>query len=250
MIDTRILIGLLAVLISISSVVYIGINEPARQAHFKATFQGRKIEQGAALFTEYCSPCHGIKGQGIEGVAPALNTAHFFENRLSEIGFQGSLESYITLTVAGGRPVMSAEGPWPQNMPTWSVDYGGPLRNDQIDSVTAYIMSWEEFAVGGGEGGPAITAIEGDTPEERGESLFQIRGCVGCHMINGQGGAVGPDLTNVYSKGEDYVHQSIINPNAVIAEGYQPNLMPQTFADLLSEQDINDLIAYLRSVQE
>ena len=31
-------------------------------------------------------------------------------------------------------------------MPTWSKDFGGPLRNDQIDNVVNYIMNWEEGA--------------------------------------------------------------------------------------------------------
>jgi cbb3-type cytochrome c oxidase subunit III len=251
MIDSRILVGLIAVLISISSIVYVGINEPSRQEEFKATFQGRKVAQGAALFEEYCSPCHGIKGQGIEGVAPALNTQFFFEQRLDEIGYQGSLESYVRLTVAGGRPAQSTSGPWPQNMPTWSQRYGGPLREDQVDAVTAFVMSWGEFATEAGEPGAAPTPVPGDTPEERGRNLFQGMGCIGCHKINGEGGAVGPELTNVYGeKGEDYIHQSIIQPNAVIAEGYQPNLMPQIFGERLSEENLSDIIAYLASVSE
>jgi cbb3-type cytochrome c oxidase subunit III len=251
MIDSRILIGLIAVLISVSSVVYVGINEPSRQAEFKAALHGRRVEQGAAIFEEYCSPCHGITGQGIEGVAPALNTSFFFEQRLDEIGYQGSLESYVRLTVAGGRPVQSASGPWPQNMPTWSQRYGGPLREDQVDAVTAYVMSWGDFVTDEGAPGAEPTPVPGDTPEERGRNLFQGMGCVGCHQIQGQGGSVGPDLTNVYSEqGEDYIHQSIVQPNAVIAEGFQPNLMPQTFGQRLSEENISDIIAYLASVAE
>jgi cytochrome c oxidase subunit 2 len=248
MIDSRILIGLIAVLISLSSVVYVGINEPSRQEEFKRAFQGRRIEQGAALFEEYCSPCHGIQGQGIEGRAPALNTKYFFENRLDELGYEGSLESYVKLTVAGGRPAMSTSGPWAENMPTWSVTYGGPLRNDQVDSVVAYVLSWGEFAA---DTGAEPTPVPGDTPEERGENLFQGMGCVGCHKINGEGGAVGPELTNVYSdQGEDYVRQAILQPNAEIAQGFQPNIMPQTFSQRLSEENINDIIAYLASVSE
>jgi mono/diheme cytochrome c family protein len=250
MIDSRILIGLIAVLISIGSIVYLGINEPDRQAEFRAAFQGRKIEQGASLFASHCSPCHGIKGEGVPGRGPTLNSAHLFKNRLNELGYSGTLESYIKLTVAGGRPAQSSSGPWPQNMPTWSVDYGGPLRNDQVDSVVAYILSWEEFAVETGEGG-ALTQVEGDTPEERGRNLFQVRGCIGCHKVAGEGQVIGPDLTNVYAeKGEDYIRQSILDPNAVVAEGFQPNIMPPTFGELLSEDDINDIIAYLASFSQ
>lgn len=250
MIDSRILAGLISILIAVSGIVYIAINEPDRQEEFKQAFQGRSIESGAAIFNEYCSPCHGIQGQGIEGVAPALNTEYFFTERLDDIGYQGSLEAYIELTVAGGRPVQSSSGPWPQNMPTWSVDYGGPLRNDQVGNVVDFIMNWQETAPPGGapDDEPEPVVSVGDTPEERGQNLFTTLGCVGCHMINGQGGNVGPDLTEVYEKGEDYIHEAIITPNAVIAEGYQPNIMPATFGDRLSEEQINEIIAYLASV--
>lgn len=248
MIDSRILVGLISILLAISSVVYVGINEPDRQEEFKRSFQGRRIEQGAALFAEYCSTCHGIKGEGIEGRAPTLNSKFFFEERLNELGYAGSMESYVKLTVRGGRPAQSASGPWPENMPTWSVDYGGPLRNDQIDSVTAYILSWGETAP---DTGAEPTPVPGDTPEERGKNLFQGLGCIGCHMINGQGGNVGPEITNVYGeKGEDYVRQSILQPNAVIAEGFQPNIMPQTFSQRLSDEHLGDILSYLASVSE
>ncbi len=244
MIDSRILVGLLAVLIAISGVIYNGIGEVDRQVEFERAFHGRSIEVGAALFTEYCAECHGLHGEGTPR-APTLNSKQFFENRIEEIGYQGGLEAYIRLTVAGGRPVKTTDT-WPENMPTWSVDYGGPLRNDQIDTIVSYIMNWEKEAPDV-EAAPALT-ITGDTPEERGGNLFQALGCVACHMINGNGGAVGPDLSNVYNKGEDYIRESILMPNAVIAEGYQSGIMPQNFGERLTDQDLDELIAYLKSV--
>jgi cbb3-type cytochrome c oxidase subunit III len=248
MIDTRILVGLLAVLIAVSGVVFVAINETDRRAEFKDAFEARSIERGAALFTEYCTECHGLHGQGIEGVAPTLNSQYFFNDRLKEIGYQGTLEAYITLTVRGGRPVKSAAS-YPREMPTWSVDYGGPLRNDQIGNIVDYIMNWQEAAPALPPPGAEPTPVPGDTPEERGANLFQGLGCVGCHMINGQGGGVGPELTHVYAnKGEDYIRESVLNPNAVVVEGYQPNIMPQNFSERLSDMNLDDLVAYLKSV--
>jgi len=250
MLDTKILVGLLAILIGVSGVVFVGINDADRRVEFEEAFHARSIEQGAALYTEYCTECHGLQGQGIEGVAPTLNSQYFFQDRLSEIGYQGSLEAYITLTVAGGRPVKSDQA-YPREMPTWSVDYGGPLRNDQIDNIVNYIMNWEEAAPELPPPGAEPTPVPGDTPEERGGNLFQGLGCVGCHVINGEGGAVGPELTNVYpEKGEDYIRESILNPNAVISEGFQANIMPQNFSERLTDQDLNDLVAYLKSASE
>jgi cbb3-type cytochrome c oxidase subunit III len=246
MIDTRILVGLLAVLISISGIVYVGIGEADRQAEFTKAFQGRSTEAGAALFTQYCAECHGLKGEG--GVGPTLNSKYFFEKRLSDLGYQGSLRSFITLTVRGGRPVKSDPN-YGRNMPTWSIDYGGPLRNDQIDNIVDYVLNWQGAAPDLGDPNGTPTPVPGNTPEERGKNLFTGMGCIGCHTFDGQGGAVGPNLTEVYAtKGEEYVHQSIVQPNAVIAEGFQPNIMPQNFQQRLKgPTDLADIIAYLKT---
>ncbi|NJN96007.1 MAG: c-type cytochrome [Anaerolineales bacterium] len=245
MIDSRILVGLIAVLISISGIVYVGIGEADRRAEFTRAFQGRSIESGAALYTEYCVECHGENGEG--GIGPNINSKYFFEQRLADIGYQGSMKAFLTLTVRGGRPVMSDPN-YGRNMPTWSVDYGGPLRNDQIDTIVSYIMNWQANAPDLGDPNAEPTPVPGDSPEERGKNLFTGMGCVGCHTFGSQTGAVvGPNLTTVYAdKGEDHVRQSVLEPNAVITEGYQSNIMPQNFGErLVGPTDLDDLIAYL-----
>jgi hypothetical protein len=58
---------------------------------------------------------------------------------------------------------------------------------------------------------------------------------------------VGPGLAGVGSKGDDFIRQSIIDPAAVLAEGYA-NLMPTTFADM-KESDLEDLVGYLKTLK-
>lgn len=248
MIDTRIIVGLLASVVALSVMLWVGINEPARMEEFELAQQARSIEAGALLFQQACTGCHGLQGQGIPGVGPRLNHQDFFQNRLKEIGYAGSLESYIRLTIAGGRPVKT-DSAWPQNMPTWSQEFGGPLRDDEINDLVNFIMNWESTAPAG-EPAPAVAAS--DDPVERGAALFTSLGCFGCHALEGVSqAAVGPDLTTVYaSKGPDYIRESILDPNAVVAEGFQPGIMPQDFGDRTSDQDIEDLIAYLQSFSE
>jgi cytochrome c oxidase subunit 2 len=90
----------------------------------------------------------------------------------------------------------------------------------------------------------------------QGELLFGTAGCAGCHAINGQGGGIGPELTNIYAeKGPDYILESILNPNAVIATtcptGACPSgVMPQNFGETLTEDDLNAIIEYLKAVSE
>jgi hypothetical protein len=43
---------------------------------------------------------------------------------------------------------------------------------------------------------------------------------------------------------EDYLHQSILQPGEVLVPGFRP-VMPPTYGENLTEQDIEDIIAYL-----
>jgi cytochrome c oxidase subunit 2 len=78
-----------------------------------------------------------------------------------------------------------------------------------------------------------------------GASVFQSAGCAGCHTFAaaGSSGTTGPDLDNLQPAAQQagqplqaFVHQSIVDPNAYIAKGYQPNIMPSTFSSLPKSQ--------------
>jgi mono/diheme cytochrome c family protein len=260
---TRIFIGLLVFAALLALVIGIGVGETERMETFDGAFHARSIENGAALFQSNCEGCHGIQGQGITGVAPALNSYDFFVNRLDEIGYAGSLESYIAGTVAAGRPVKSAN--WPAPMPTWGQAYGGPLREDQIEDLTAFVLNWQGAAVAAG---PPVTPTPGEVsedPVERGMNDFVSKGCSGCHTIEGLEGAVGqvgPELTHVAThaatrvEGQtagEYIRNSILNPGAYLVQecptGACANVMPPNFGELLTSQEIDDLVTYLLTLE-
>ncbi len=46
----------------------------------------------------------------------------------------------------------------------------------------------------------------------------------------------------------EYIYTAIVDPNAFVAEGMPANVMPQNFGEVLTEQDINDLVAYIVSL--
>lgn len=260
---TRIFIGLLVFMALLALVAVVGLGESDRMESFKRAQLARSIEDGAALFESNCVGCHGIQGKGIAGVAPALNDYHFFANRLGEIGFSGSLRSYIAGTIAAGRPVMSAD--WPAPMPTWGQAYGGPLRNDQIEDLTNYVLNWQEAAVAAGpEATPEPVEVSGD-PVERGMSFFVSKGCGGCHMIAGLEGAaglVGPELTQIATNAvgrvegqtaEEYIRTSILSPTAYVVpecpQGPCAAVMPQNYGEQLATQELDDIVTYLLTLE-
>lgn len=244
MIDNRIFIGLMAIFVTVFGLAYIGINERDRMAEFTEAQHARSIQTGAILFEDNCSTCHGLQGQGILGRAPTINSGDFFESRMDEIEYAGTLESYLELTIAGGRPVKTSTD-FTEKMPTWGTEYGGPLREDQIRNVVDFILNWEATATGAATvGAPAAT----DDPVSRGRNSFNLRGCAGCHAVDGvSSGQVGPNLTNVYAEnGEDYVRESILEPNAVIAEGFAEGVMLPNIGAALSPEELDDIVAFLR----
>ena len=46
---------------------------------------------------------------------------------------------------------------------------------------------------------------------------------------------------------EEYIRQSIVDPDAVVVEGYQSGVMPTTFGETLSPEELDALVAYLGS---
>lgn len=108
---------------------------------------GREIEVGADLFGTYCSTCHGAKGEGIPQVAPALNRKDLFDGRRQkDVGWAGSVSAFLKDTIAAGRPVASRPDLYVARMPTWSQEFGGPMRPDQIDALVAHLLNWKGTA--------------------------------------------------------------------------------------------------------
>lgn len=278
---TKIVLGILSVLVAIAVILIVGVMEESRMEAQTGNWDGRSVEKGAELYANNCYTCHGDNGQG--GAGPALNSKHFFESRVKEIGFAGTLEDYVRLTIAAGRP-SNTNGQWSVIMPTWSSRFGGPLRDDQVQQLTDYVMNWESTAllqtpeedpfipfanipVTASDGVTDTAAAGGDTAAAEGprapELLFGNppggMGCVACHNLelpqdDSNRGPVGPNLGNLAENaanrvaGEDavtYVHNSIVNPSAHTVEGYLTGLMPAGFDTKMTPEEIDGLVNWL-----
>jgi cytochrome c oxidase subunit 2 len=88
-----------------------------------------------------------------------------------------------------------------------------------------------------------------------GLAVFNNNGCGGCHTFKpaNASGKVGPDLDDLSAEAkkagvplEDFVRESIVDPNKYIAPGYPPNVMPKTFGSLPKPQ-LDALVNYLVS---
>ena len=95
-------------------------------------------------------------------------------------------------------------------------------------------------------------ALKGDAT--RGKQIFfehELASCTRCHQIDGSGGVVGPALDGIAAaKDEDYLRESLVDPQATIAEGYPAEVSPMPpFGVLLSPQELEDVLTYLMTLK-
>ena len=146
------------------------------------------IEAGRELYMGACSGCHGATGEGSQG--PSL-----LSGRAGRLSHQ-AISTIIRKGVTGS------------SMPDFPL-----LPTSSVANIAAYVRSLTS---------PAISAqLPGDP--ESGRTLFFGDGkCSTCHMLLGQGGHPGPDLSNIGA--ERSVHQlreSLRKPSARIEHGYR-----------------------------
>lgn len=124
-----------------------------------------------------------------------------------------------------------------------------------------YVMEPTEYAQWLATGGGTLAggvAAAGGTMEAAGEALFKQLGCNQCHDAPGAAQARCPSLKGLYGSkvklqdgktviaDDNYIRESILDPNAKIVAGYQP-VMPN-YANLLNEDKVLQLLAYIQSL--
>ena len=128
---------------------------------------------------------------------------------------------------------------------------GGVLAAILVISAFGSVLSLVDDVFG------SATAAEAESNEPltgealliaTGEDVATSTGCVGCHSSNGLDGT-GPTWSGLAGTVDtDYIRRSIIDPNADIAAGFTADVMPATYADTLSSDDLDALVAYIGSL--
>jgi cytochrome c oxidase subunit 2 len=110
-------------------------------------------------------------------------------------------------------------------------------------------VSRQKKAASGGGGGTAGGGQGGGAPDA--EQIFTSAGCSGCHTLAKAGATakVGPDLGKLGNVDANFIRTSIVDPNADVTKGYNPNIMPQDFKTKLSKEELDALVKYLLEAQ-
>jgi putative heme-binding domain-containing protein len=141
---------------------------------------------GEKIFRSHCAPCHGVRGTG--GLGPNLTTGTFFH---------GSSDADLYRNISEGIVGTAMPGVF--------------FEGTQVWQVVAFVRALSQSAGGASPtGNPA-----------HGEQVFRAQGCGGCHLVRGQGGVRGPDLSVIGSqRSADHLRESIIDPSAKVAPEY------------------------------
>jgi mono/diheme cytochrome c family protein len=191
------------------------------------------LSNGKALFTQKCGTCHALARAGTQGqTGPSLDTA--FRSALDAGESRETIEGIVHRQILHPRrnSVMPAE----------------LFKGQDADDVAAYV-AFAAHRSGEDAGALAQAGLAGATT---GEQIFTAAGCAGCHKLAkaGANGNIGPDLDDLASspdvKGnpEDYVKQSMLDPDKVIAQGFNAGVMP-SFEGKLTDKQIQALVQYL-----
>jgi mono/diheme cytochrome c family protein len=207
---------------------------------------GEKIYNGAGG----CTACHGLgtrapnlvtdyKGQGAIGARcgtrkPGMACKAYLYESLTQP------QAYI---VQGFDPIMP--------------DMRKQLSDDQIWAAVAFLESQggevdvtgEDVAksapakaAGPAPSGPAMTATLDPV------ALYSEKGCIGCHQMDGKGGAIGPSWDHVGSRrSAASIRKKILSPSSDTTKGYEKfaGMMPATFGQMLTAAQLEALVTFL-----
>jgi putative heme-binding domain-containing protein len=147
------------------------------------------VAAGHAIYNRSCTGCHGAEGAEGERAPALVGDRRFF--RLSATS--------IFDTIKGGIPGTA--------MPPFS------LPDDDIWRIVVWVRAMR--------GSASETDVPGDV--SKGAAIFAGKGgCLKCHMLNGKGGTVGPDLSNIGAQATLKNLQRALTQDGPIPPGYRP----------------------------
>jgi len=123
------------------------------------------------------------------------------------------------------------------------------MKKFLLPLIIALILTLLLAACGGG-------GESADDPVAAGEKLFSETvigtqaGCVTCHSLTEGEVIVGPSIAGVGSRlSADEMRESILDPNAVLVEGFPADTMPPVWEDQLTDEQVDQLVAYMLTLK-
>jgi mono/diheme cytochrome c family protein len=190
--------------------------------------QGTSLVNGQKLFESNCAACHGKQGEGgpnpsrPDSIIPPISSSEFLKTRDDT-----TLSAIISL----GQPDLG--------MSSFGNANGGPLSDDDISAIVAYIRSWEANP-------PVEVALPTETPAQtlslQGAGIYNQL-CAQCHGANGEGG-IGPSLSSPDFQAKN-TDQEILD---TISKGHSSSAMI-AWGKILTTGQMNQLVTFIRQLK-
>ena len=209
---------------------------------------GEKIYNGAGG----CTACHGLgtrapnlitdyKGEGAIGARcgkrkPGMSCKAYLYESLTQP------QAYI---VQGFDPIMPDMRKQLSEDQIWAAVAFLESQGGEVDVTGDDIKKTAPATPAGGApapSGPAMTATLDPV------ALYSEKGCVGCHQLNGKGGAIGPSWDHLGSRrNAASIRKKILNPSSDTTKGYEKfaGMMPATVGQLLTAAQLEALVTFL-----
>jgi len=208
-----------------------------------------------------CTLCHKPAPLGRAPDIQGENMVGLAESALADERYKGSAktpEEYIRESMKSpSKYVVKSWGVAGSNdsvSPMPKVDAAPiELSDVEIDAVIAYLQSKDgnDITVALPTEAPApVEKVASETagvpvPVATAEEAIKKYGCQACHSVLGTTSPVGPSLEDVSSRlNTEQIRQSILNPSAVIAEGFT-DMMPKDFADKMTVKELSMIVDLL-----
>lgn len=147
----------------------------------------KDLADGKKIFDAQCGWCHGADGTG--GTGPNLQ-----RTTLRNAATDAALAQLVRNGIPG------------TEMPSFAI------------ALTDH-MAWQTAAYVKSLGRTKAKPLPGDAA--RGSALYGSNGCASCHVVSGNGGALGPELTKIGAlRGPTYLRDALVKPAATHPPGY------------------------------
>lgn len=123
----------------------------------------------------------------------------------------------------------------------YMLDSSGLDNTVEMPTDTGDVAAEAESSGEGGGQRPLYASVE---------EILASGTCGACHKVGGEEGELGPDLTHIgASRDRAYLRRALLDPNADVADGFEPDMMPADLGEQLYAKELEMLVNYLADLK-
>lgn len=225
------------------------------------------LYRGQEQYNIYCSVCHGRTGDG-QGIIMTGGYGYVPAPTFHSDLLRDYEDGYLYSVIAEGIRTMPSYGHQVKVEDRWAIvayiralqrsQYVPENEMEQFDVDLAALQQEYAEQMAAQQEAEASESADEDISAERGKIVYEENQCQTCHSLDGSDG-IGPTHQGIWGReetledgttitvDEEYLRESIVEPNAKIVEGYNPGMASYSY---LSDAEIESLIEYMKTLSD